>query len=372
MSWIVDPSKDSTRFLRLVNALDHAVVWEFDDTDQRYTFVSDHSRVVLGYDSDEWVADPHRFERCIVPEDLPGFLTLINKLREGETNDLRLEHRCFMADGHVTWVHTGVHRADEGGHCIFRGVTIDVNGVKAAEERERKAKEHAEEAVRHLEEVMAIVSHDVRSPLGTLLLGVDALEVDSGTTQQIPIPKTINVIRRSAQRLARLIDDLVDLSSIRSRRLSVIATESTPHDMLEESLSEIASEATSKQVSLVQAPSPELTIRCDPKRIAQVLSNLLNNAVKFSPTGGKIEVGAHADALEVVFWVRDGGAGIPQGNLSRVFDRHWQAPATAAQGQGLGLFISKGIIEAHGGRIWVESEVGRGTTFSFALPITGA
>jgi len=365
MSWIVDHSRDSTRFLRLVNALDHAVVWEFDDTAQCYTFVSDHSRVVLGYDSDEWAADPHRFERCIVPEDLPGFLALITKLRTGEANDLRLEHRCLRADGHVTWVHTGVHREDEAGHCMFRGVTIDVHGVKAAEERERTAKEHAEQAVRHLEEVMAIVSHDVRGPLGSLLMGVDALEADASN-----VPKTLAVIRRSALRLARLIDDLVDLSSIRSRRLSVITTESTTQALLEEGLAEIAADAAAKDISLVLERGPELTIRCDPKRIAQVLSNLLSNAVKFSRSGGTIEVGTQVDPLEVIFWVRDGGVGIPQGSLSRVFDRHWQAPATAAQGQGLGLFISKGIVEAHGGRIWAESEVGRGTTFRFALPIT--
>ena len=134
----------------------------------------------------------------------------------------------------------------------------------------------------------------------------------------------------------------------------------------------IRADATAKDISLVQASSSEVAIRCDPKRIAQVLSNLLNNAVKFSPSGNTIEVGARGDPLEVVFWVRDLGPGIPQGNLSRVFDRHWQAPATAAQGQGLGLFISKGIIEAHGGRIWVESEVGRRTTFSFALPLSGS
>jgi len=141
--------------------------------------------------------------------------------------------------------------------------------------------------------------------------------------------------------------------------------------MLEESLGEIGADAAAKDISLVQAPSSELTIRCDPKRIVQVLSNLLKNAVKFSPSGSTIEVGTQADPLEVIFWVRDGGAGIAQGNLARVFDRHWQAPATAAQGQGLGLFISKGIVEAHGGRIWAESEVGRGSTFSFALPLTG-
>jgi len=361
----VDPSKDSTRFLRLVNALDHAIVWEFDDTEQRYTFVSDHSRVVLGYDSDEWAADPHRFERCILPEDLPGFLALLAKLRDGEANDLRLEHRCFKADGQVTWVHTGVHRADEAGHCIFRGVTIDVHGVKAAEERERSAKEHAEEAVRHLEEVMAIVSHDIRGPLGSLLMGVDALESDSAN-----VPKTVAVIRRSALRLARLIDDLVDLSSIRSQRLSVVPTESGSETLIQDALAEVAAEAAAKNLSLVQASGPELTIRCDPKRIAQVLSNLLNNAVKFSPNGGAIEVGAQADPLEVTFWVRDSGVGIPQGSLSRIFDRHWQASATANQGQGLGLFISKGIVEAHGGRIWAESEVGRGTTLRFALPLT--
>jgi signal transduction histidine kinase len=363
MSWPSHPSKDSARFERLVNALDHAIIWEFDDTEQRYTFVSDHSMLVLGYDSDGWAADPHRLERCIDPDDLPAFLELLTKLRGGEANDLRLEHRCVTGSGSSIWLHTGVHRADEDGHVIFRGVTIDINSVKTAEHREREARERAEEAVRDLEQVMAVVSHDLRNPLNNLLMGVRVL-ADEGPD----LAQKVAIISRAARQMNRLVNDLVDMSSIRARRLRVESTEASSEALLDDALEDAADGAAAKNVTMVREPTPSLTVRCDPRRIAQVLGNLMGNAVKFSDPGGTVHVGARADALEVSFFVRNGGHGIAPENLQRVFERHWQAPETAALGQGLGLFIAKGIVDAHGGRIWAESEPGGETTFSFALP----
>jgi PAS domain S-box-containing protein len=358
------PSQDATRFLRLVNSLDHAIVWEFDDSIQQYTFVSDHARLVLGYDADAWKADPHRFERCIVPEDLPGFLALIAKLRDGEANDLRIEHRCVTADGGTRWLHTGVHRAHEHGHLVLRGVSIDINNVKEAEERERAARGEAEHAIRNLEAILAIVSHDVRTPLNNVLVGVELLKRGAPDSE-----KVLASIGRAAHRLSGLIDDLIDVASIQSQRLRIELTETTTDLLIADALTSFAAVAGEKGVRLTAAPVPKTVLRCDPKRIAQLLANLVGNAVKFTPAGGAVDIAVSVDALEVTFRVVDTGIGIALADQAQVFHRHWQAPETAAQGQGLGLFIAKGIVDAHAGRIWIDSELGRGTTISFTLPV---
>jgi PAS domain S-box-containing protein len=365
MSDTHETSAGDARFRRLVDALDHAIVWEFDDTAQRYRFVSEHSKLVLGYDCDAWMSDPTFLERRIVPEDVAKFAEVLSKLRSGEANDLRLEHRCTNADGSTIWVHTGIHREDENGCTLLRGVTIDINSIKTAEERERAAREQAEDAVNAYEEIMAIVSHDLRNPLNSILLGAESLELDSSNAS-----KTAPLIARSAKRMARLIDDLMDLSSIRARRLTVTPTEVTTHALIREAMEGFASIAAEKGIELRASEGVLTTLHCDPKRIAQVLSNLLGNAVKFTPSGGTVTVSASVDDLEAHLSVGDNGPGIAPDHLSRVFERNWQARENASQGSsGLGLFISKGIVEAHAGRIWVESVLGQGATFHFTLPL---
>ncbi|MDB4941610.1 MAG: sensory box histidine kinase/response regulator [Labilithrix sp.] len=363
-----DPRDDETRFRRLVNALDHAIVWEFDDTASRYTFVSEHSALVLGHLAEEWLADPHFFERRVSPEDEAKFAAVLAKLRSGEANDLRLEHRCTTRDGRQVWVHTGIHREDEGGRRLLRGVTIDINNVKSAELRERLAREQAEDSIRQYEQVMAIVSHDLRNPLNAATLAAGAIERDP--TSSPSVLKTAAIIARAASRMARLIDDLMDVSNIDARRLVVVPTRTTTDAIVSEVLEGNAMMAEEKSVVLRSPLGPSVTLHCDPKRIVQVLSNIVGNAVKFSPADGIVELQVRVDALEAAFSVHDDGPGIDPEDLPHVFDRRWQAPATASKGSGLGLFIAKGIIDAHAGRIWAESAPGKGTTFTFTLPLT--
>jgi PAS domain S-box-containing protein len=357
-------SNGDRRFRRLVDALDHAIVWEFDDTAQRYTFVSEHSKLVLGYDCEAWMSDPLFFEKRVFPEDEAKLKEALGKLRSGGPNDLRLEHRCINAAGLTVWVHTGFHReADESGHWMLRGVTIDINSIKTAEERERAARERAEDAVKAYEELMAIVSHDLRNPLNSILLGAETLGRDSSN-----VAKTSELIARSAKRMARLIEDLLDLSSIRARTLTLAPTEITTQALIREAVDSFAWIATEKGVALRGEEGASTLLHCDPKRIAQVLSNLIGNAVKFTPAGGTVTLSASADELEATLTVKDSGSGIAAADLPRIFERNWQAPATASKGSGLGLFIAKGIVEAHGGRIWAESTLGQGATFHFTLP----
>lgn len=354
---------DEPRFVRLVNELDHAIVWEFDDTLQRYTFVSDHSQLVLGFASEEWIRGEQSFEKCIVSEDLPSFQAVLAKLRSGSANNLRLEHRCLTAEGRVLWLHTGIHWEMEHGHLIFRGVSVDINNVKEAERRERAAREAAEESTRNLEAILAVVSHDVSTPLNSILLAVHLLQEGASDPE-----KLLATLGRSANRLSRLIADLVDMANIRSRQLEIERTDTSTDTLLQDAVAGSAAEAAEKKVTVNLLPSVSVSLRCDPRRIAQVLSNLVNNAVKFTGSGGTVDVRAQSDAHEICFSVVDSGVGIASENLESVFERHWQVQQTAHQGRGLGLFIARGIVEAHAGRIWVESSLGQGARFMFALP----
>jgi signal transduction histidine kinase len=126
--------------------------------------------------------------------------------------------------------------------------------------------------------------------------------------------------------------------------------------------------ARSQQLSC-RAPRELPTIQADPSRLQQVLSNVIGNAIKFTPEGGAIAVQAIVAQGDVRFSVRDSGPGISAEDLPRLFDRHWRARRTAHLGAGLGLAIARGIVEAHGGRIWAESDAGRGATFHFVLPL---
>jgi signal transduction histidine kinase len=181
--------------------------------------------------------------------------------------------------------------------------------------------------------------------------------------------RMVDVIGRAADRMSRMTRDLLDVSSIEANQLSVdpqptrVAT--IVHDLVE------AVEGTAKDRSLelcVKDADPTLVAHCDRDRILQVLTNLVGNAVKFTPPGGRIDVSIEPAGDLVRFVVSDTGSGIAPELLPHVFERNRQAPETAAQGRGLGLFITKGIVEAHGGRIRVQSAVGAGTDFEFSVP----
>ena len=362
---IASPLLEETRFRRLVDALDHVVIWEFDATAQRYTFVSQHSMLVLGYEHDAWMASPTFLRDHLVADDRAKLDELVGKLcGDSDVNDLRFEHRCVKEDGSIIWMHTGVHREDEHGHVLLRGVTVDINNVKRAEEREREARTAAERATAARDEVLAVVSHDLRNPLGNIRLAADAL-----AHSHAEVTRTLPVIQRAIKRMEALIDDLVDAANIRARGLTLSRTAIETSTFVSHLGDDFRDAFEEKGVGLVQDVRAHVSLQCDPGRIAQVVSNLLNNALKFTEPGGSVTLSVVADDLEATFSVQDTGSGIEPGELGRVFDREWQAEETAHLGSGMGLYIAKSVVAAHSGRIWVTSELGRGSTFSFTLPL---
>ncbi|HKP58811.1 MAG TPA: PAS domain-containing sensor histidine kinase [Polyangiales bacterium] len=349
------------RFRRLVETLDHAVVWEFDDTDQVYTFVSQHSKLVLGYECEHWLRDRKFFESRVHPDDLPRVLEMFDKLRRGELSDVRCEHRCQRADGRVIWVHSGAHREEERGHRLFRGVTIDIDHLKQAEERERAARADAERAAAARDEVLAVVAHDLRNPLNTVTLACEALTAANLEHNQ-------RLIRRAINQMQHLIEDLVDAASIRAARLRIASGELDSARLLRDVADDFGADAAERGIELAIEGEQSVVLRGDDRRLRQALSNLVNNALKFTERGGRVTLRHRHDPLHAHFEVADTGRGIAPQDIERVFDRAWQSDETAHLGSGMGLYIAKGIVEAHGGEIRVVSVLGQGSVFSFFLP----
>ncbi|HEX5871396.1 MAG TPA: HAMP domain-containing sensor histidine kinase, partial [Longimicrobium sp.] len=224
----------------------------------------------------------------------------------------------------------------------------------------------AREALAARDSVLGVVSHDLRNPLTAILLNVDAA-IASG-----PLPRAardaMEGVVRSAEAMDRMIQDLLDVARIEAGQLRMETAPCAPEDLVAEAMGLMERMAEERMIRLIAAVDACPPVRADRDRVLQVFSNLVGNALKFTPPDGVVTVGAAPDEGAVRFWVRDTGPGIPPEDVERLWDPFWQADGPARRaGAGLGLPIVRGIVEAHGGRVWVESQPGAGTTFGFTL-----
>jgi PAS domain S-box-containing protein len=224
-------------------------------------------------------------------------------------------------------------------------------------------------SLRARDEMVGVVSHDLRNPVAAVKMLSRALlrTVADGDTEE---RTNLELIAQAAEQMDALIRDLLDVNRLDAGKMAISATPVDPSVMLTDSLQTLRPLVEEKGIALdlqIQTGLPKVI--ADRERIQQTLSNLVGNAIKFSPAGSKIVVVARGDGSEVVISVLDNGSGIAPELLPRVFDRYWQSSRTDRQGAGLGLAIAKGIVETHGGRIWIESRPGEGTTASFTLPL---
>src|SRR5688572_11526896 len=228
----------------------------------------------------------------------------------------------------------------------------------------------AQDATRARDDLVAIVSHDLRNPVHTINMAASfLLETAPADDRRVTSRRQLEVIRRSANRANRLISDLLDVARIQAGGLAVEPVAVDAGSLVQEAMEAATPLATGKKLTIEREVPDNLPAVCsDRDRVLQVFGNLIGNAIKFTPEGGRITIRAESETLAVRFSVRDTGPGIPPEHLAHVFDRYWQAKSTAKLGTGLGLSIAKGIVEAHSGRIWVESEPGQGASFFFTLP----
>jgi signal transduction histidine kinase len=229
----------------------------------------------------------------------------------------------------------------------------------------------AQDATRARDDLVAIVSHDLRNPVHTIHMAASfLLEIAPTNDRRVQARRQLEVIQRSATRANRLIQDLLDVARIQAGGLAVDPVAVEVRSLVTEAMEAATPLANAAQLKVSCDLIDGLpAVASDRERILQVFANLIGNAIKFTPKGGEIRILTCLEHDEVRFTVADTGPGIPPEHLDHVFDRYWQAKSTAKLGAGLGLSIAKGIVEAHGGRIWVESPPGSGAQFNFTLPL---
>lgn len=238
--------------------------------------------------------------------------------------------------------------------------------VSYAVER-RRLSERARLAIDSRDEILRIVSHDMRNHMATVIAGLQLLKAEVAEDKRA---RRLDQIEKAAQTIRRLIGDLIDVDALEKGTLHVALAACDAASLIEASHAAFAPVAERRRLQLLAgARCRGVDVLCDRQRILQVLGNLLNNAIKFTPEGGSIELSCAADVGKVRFSVRDTGPGISEDQLGRVFERFFRGSQQSLEGLGLGLTVARALVAAHGGAIGVVSKPGQGADFWFTLPV---
>jgi PAS domain S-box-containing protein len=262
--------------------------------------------------------------------------------------------------------------------AAIQRIEVDGRNVYAAVLRDISARQRAEDALHQAiqarDDMMGIVSHDLRNPANAVkMLARSILEGDTARRLTDDVVERLQVVRQAAEQMDALIQDLLDVTRLEAGRLTVSPEQVAADWLVSRSVEALRPLADASGVSLQADVSAEVpSLQADPGRMLQVLSNLVGNAIKFTPAGGAVRIRVGVSDGSVLFTVEDTGLGVAAEQLPRVFDRFFQVSSGARgtrHGAGLGLPIARGIVEAHGGRIWMDSEQGTGTTVQFTVPL---
>jgi PAS domain S-box-containing protein len=324
----------------------------------------------FGYSPAEAIG--HDLADLIIPEHLRSAHRegIVRYLATGEHHHLnrRLETPAMRRDGTQIVVELAIARVPTCGPALFTGFMRDITDARRADEEQARLHAQAREASRLRELLLAVVSHDLRNPLSAITAATSVL-MKSDSQISPTARRSFETILRSTARMDRLIGDLLDTTQIQTGRLSVDRRPHRIDRLVEDAVGLHRLLFSEKHIDVaVDVTTGDLECDCDRERVLQVFANLLGNALKFCKHGDSVVVTANQRDSDVLFEVRDTGPGIPADHLLRIFEPYWSGTRDR-RGTGLGLFISKGIVEAHGGTLSAESKLGSGSTFGFVLPL---
>ena len=355
---------------RLRFALESALMgtWEWDMASQTVQW-SDNLAAIHGLPPDTFDGTFESYQREIHPDDRDRVLASLHRaIAEGVPHDV--EYRIVAPDGTVRWVEgKGRVEYEDGRPVRMAGVCMMVTRRKEAELARLST---AEETSRLKDEFLATLSHELRTPLNAILGWVQMLQ--DGRLPPEKVRHAIDVIGRNARLQAQLIEDILDVSRIITGKLEVERWPLLVPQLVDNVLNTALPAAEAKQIRLSRdVPADVPPITGDVKRLQQVLGNIVDNAIKFTPERGQVDVGCHVERDALVIRIRDSGVGIAADFLPFVFDRFRQADSRLTRlhgGLGLGLAIARHLIDMHGGTIRAHSDgPGRGATFEIALPV---
>ncbi|MEJ7811834.1 MAG: PAS domain-containing sensor histidine kinase [Gemmatimonadaceae bacterium] len=357
------------RFAGIVEIAADAIISVNDA--QHITLFNEGAARIFGYASAEVLGQPLE---VLLPERFRATHgEHVRQFGHGSEHARRMGHRREISGlrkgGEEFPAEASISRFSVSGATTFNVVLRDITERKRAEDDLRSLYETAQRAVRARDETVAVVSHDLRNPVNAIAMIAASLLRADPAPDPAALAEQLRVVVMAARQADALIADLLDVTRIETGSLRVHRAPQPIAPIIDSAIEVLRPLAAERDVSVVVAASEALPdALVDGERTHQVISNLAGNAIKFTPRGGRVSIRAEWRDEEIVISVLDTGPGIGADQVPHLFDRYWQAKRTARGGAGLGLAIAKGIVEAHGGRIWVESRPGEGSTFSFTVP----
>jgi PAS domain S-box-containing protein len=365
----------------LVNSVD-GIVWVADQSTLQFLFVSQQTERILGYPIESWISEPDFWQQHIHPDDREMAVNVCRHLTPEETHP-DFEYRMIAADGRIVWLRDIVNvRIRKNQPPQIQGIMMDVTRQKAAEEQVKDVQSKLEatnhDLVRRNQEIQNfyhVLSHELKTPLTSAREFVSmVMEGLAGPLNRTQL-EYLGIAKDSCNQLRVCVNDLLDTTRIETGKLSLKFTSVDLKDVIDRIVKSQRAKAVEHNVHLdFEPPSDLAVIAADENRINQVVTNLIDNAFKFTPSGGIIAVKitgvfGRPDYLQVS--ISDTGCGIPKEELDCIFERLHQikaGDATKEHGIGLGLYLCRELVWLHGGVIWVNSQVGKGSIFTFVLP----
>jgi PAS domain S-box-containing protein len=371
----------------LIQSID-GIVWEYDMATERFSFVSDCAKAILGYSLSDWLSQADFWQNCLHSDDLDVALSTRNKAINDHHN-YELEYRMITAEGQIVWIYdvsTPLYDND-GCFVAMNGLFINISDRKQSEielyqtnNRLKSMVDELQQATRLKDDFLATMSHELRTPLNAVLGMSEALQEEVFGSLNLRQLKSLKTIERSGRHLLELINDILDVSKISAGKLELDISTVNVNALCKSSIAFVKQKALNKQIQLDLHLSPGVSsMVIDERRMRQVLINLLNNAVKFTPSGGRVSLSINlwdqeADGIDtpgVSLAVTDTGIGIDSADYQRVFEPFVQLDSSLNrnfEGTGLGLALTRQIVELHGGQIRLKSEVSKGSCFTIYLP----
>jgi PAS domain S-box-containing protein len=350
-------------------------------SDEAAAYVSPQVEDILGYTSDEWESSPTFFVDRLHPDDRERVRTAQRAARETGT-PLEIEYRFLAKGDRVVWLQDSytIVRDEAGRPWYTQGYALDITARKQAEadreallSRAQLQNERLRELDRMKDEFVALVSHELRTPL-TSIRGYLELLLDESESMAFEAAhlEWLGVIDRNSERLLALVEDLLLKAQVNAGKVSLSIAEVDLAALVEQSALTAAPVAAARGITLATSTASLPPVAADPVRIGQVIDNLISNALKFTPSGGLVELRAAVQDGRAVVEIADTGHGMSAAEQERLFERFYRtsrAQTDAVPGVGLGLSIAKAIVDAHGGTITCTSVEGEGSTFSIELPL---
>ncbi len=373
--------RESEERYRKLFELNPQPTWIYDQETMRFLAVNKSAVEKYGYSQEEFLSMTIRDIRPL--EDVPALLKSVATLHDGKREYGVWRHR--KKDDSIIWVEITSYSFLFAGRPADFVIAVDITERQRAEQERQNFTESLEKANRELElrnreverttrlksKFLASMSHELRTPLNAIVGFSDLLADGSAGDLNAKQKRFVNHIRQGSAHLLELIKDILDLSKIEAGQLELRCEDLRAEEGLAEVLSTIRHIAMAKNIEVRQKIETRFPVYADRVRFKQILYNLLSNAVKFTPRDGSIDVLCYDQGTSVCLSVADTGIGIRPEDQQLVFEEFRQAEGDTAahhEGTGLGLAITKRLVEHMGGRIWLESELGRGSRFSFTLP----